>query len=84
MIRVTADFWPEQGATKAHTLGGSVSKEQRRSGEKAAQPFGREQFGASGCVARSLQVAMNMRLARALPSAPNCSRAGHPSTSIVS
>jgi len=84
MTRVTADFWPEQGATKAHTLGGSVREEQRRPGEKAAQPFGREQFGASGCVARSLQVAMNMRLTGALPSAQTCSRAGHPITSIVS
>jgi len=49
-----------------------VTEEQRRSGQKAAQPFGREQFEASGCVARSLQVAANMRLARALPSAATC------------
>ncbi len=56
MARVDDDFWPEQGATKEHTLDGSVTEEQRRSGQKAAQPFGRKQFGASGCVARSLQV----------------------------
>src|SRR5437762_7553423 len=56
MARVDDDFSPEQGATKEHTLDGSVTEEQRRSGQKAAQPFGRKQFGASGCVARSLQV----------------------------
>src|SRR5206468_5515120 len=69
--RVAADFWPGQGATKEHTLHGSMTEEQRRPGQKAAQPFGRKQFGASGCVAHSLQVAADMRLPRALPSAPN-------------
>jgi hypothetical protein len=63
---------------------GSVTEEQRRSGQKAAQRFGRKQFEASGCVARSFQVAMDMRLARALPSAPTCFRADHPSISTVS
>ena len=56
MTRVADDFWPEQGATKEHTRHGSVTEEQRRSGQKAAQPFGRKRFGASGCVARSLQI----------------------------
>ena len=48
------------------------------------QPYGREQFEASGCVTRSLQVATDMRLARALPPAPTCSRASHSSISTVS
>ncbi len=37
-------------------------------GPKAVQPFGRERFGPSGGVARSLQNAAAMLLARALPS----------------
>ena len=69
------DFSSEQGATKEHTLSGSVTEEQRRSGEKATQPGGREHFEASGGVAHSLQVAKDMRVARAWPSASNCSRA---------
>jgi hypothetical protein len=40
-------------------------------GPKAAQPFGRERFGPSGGVARSLQNAAAMLLARALPSGPS-------------
>ena len=84
MARVADDFWPEQGGTKEHTLHGSVTEEQRSSDQKAAQPFGRKQVGASGCVARSLQVAADMRLARALPFAPTCFRAGHRSISTVS
>jgi hypothetical protein len=55
---------------------GSVTEEQRRSGQKAAEPFGRKRFEASGCVARSFQVATDLRLARALPSTPTCFRAG--------
>ena len=53
----------------------SVTDEQRRKGEKAAQPGGRERFGLAGCVARSSQVAADMLVARALPSGPNRSRA---------
>ena len=53
----------------------SVTDEQRRRGEKAAQPGGRERFGLSGGVAHSLQVAGDMLVARALPSSPKRSRA---------
>ena len=53
----------------------SVTDEQRRRGEKAAQPKGRGRFGLSGGVAHSLQVAAGMLVARALPSSPNRSRA---------
>lgn len=56
MTRVAADFWPEQGATKEHTVYGPVTEEQRRSGRKAARPFGRKQFEASSSVAHSLQI----------------------------
>ena len=69
----------------------SVTDEQRRPGQKAEQPNGRERFGASGGVARSLQTTeeaegnrggrymgepAGLRVARALPSAPKHSRAG--------
>ena len=66
--------WPrrEEGAYPQR----SVTDEQRRPGQKAEQPFGRERFGASGGVARSLQTTAGMRVARALPSAPKHSRAG--------
>jgi hypothetical protein len=53
----------------------SAIDEQRRKGEKAAQPGGRERFGLSGCVARSSQVAVDMLVARVLPSTPKRSRA---------
>jgi hypothetical protein len=53
----------------------SVTDEQRRRGEKAAQPGGRGRFGLSGRVARFLQVATDMLVARALPSSPKRSRA---------
>jgi hypothetical protein len=53
----------------------SVIDEQRRKGEKAAQPGGRERFGLSGGVARSSRVAADMLVARALPSSPKRSRA---------
>ena len=53
----------------------SVTDEQRRRGEKAAQPGGRGCFGLSGGVAHSLQVAADMLVARALPSSPKRSRA---------
>jgi hypothetical protein len=48
----------------------SVTDEQRRRGEKAAQPGGRERFVLSCYVARSPQVAADMLVARALPSRP--------------
>src|SRR5215210_2123802 len=69
----------------------SVTDEQRGPGQKAEQPGGRERFGPSGGVARSLQTAevvegnngcrrvgeqAGMRVARALPSSPKRSRAG--------
>ncbi len=53
----------------------SVTDEQRRRGEKAAQPGGRGPFGLSGSVARSLQVAADMLVARVLPSTPKSPRA---------
>jgi hypothetical protein len=53
----------------------SVTDEQRWRGEKAAQPGGREHFGLSGGVARTLQVAADMLVAPALPSNPKRSRA---------
>ena len=53
----------------------SVTDEQRRRGRKATQPGGRERFGPSGGVARSLQPAAGMLVARALPSSPKRSRA---------
>ena len=42
-------------------------------GPKTTQPVGREAAGGSGGVARSLQPAVGMRLARFLPSAPSAS-----------
>src|SRR6266498_2122992 len=62
----------------------SVTDEQRRKGEKAAQPGGRKRFGVSGCVARSSQVAADMLVARALPSSSNRFRAAWPGISIGS
>jgi hypothetical protein len=52
----------------------SVTDEQRRRGEKMAQPGGRARFGLSGSVARSLQVA-DMLVIRVLPSSPTRPRA---------
>src|SRR6266540_6947027 len=62
----------------------SVTDEQRRKGEKAAQHGGRKRFGVSGCVARSSQVAADMLVARALPSSSNRFRAAWPGISIGS
>jgi hypothetical protein len=62
----------------------SVIDEQRRKGEKPAQPGGRERFGLSGCVARSSQVAADMLVACALPSSPKRSRAAWLGTSTGS
>jgi hypothetical protein len=62
----------------------SVTDEQRRKGEKAAQPGGRKRFGLSACVARSSQVAADMLVARALPSSPNRFRTAWPGISIGS
>jgi hypothetical protein len=63
----------------------SVTDEQRRRGEKAAQPGGRERFGLSGgYVARSSQLAADMLVARALPSSPKRSRAAWLGTSTGS
>src|SRR5436190_11027043 len=65
--------WPrrEEGAYPQW----SVTDEQRRPGQKAEQPPGRERFGASGGVARFLQTTAGMRVARALPYTPKRSRA---------
>ena len=57
---------------------GGISDEQRREGEKAAQPGGRERLGVTGYVARSSQVAADMLIADALPSTPSHSRAAWP------
>ena len=53
----------------------SVTDEQRRRGEKVAQPEGRARFGLSGSVGRSSQVTADMLVARVLPSSPNRARA---------
>ncbi len=53
----------------------SVTDEQRRRGEKVAQPEGRARFGLSGSVARSSQVTADMLVARVLLSSPNRARA---------
>jgi len=78
------DFWSAQGARREHIPSGSVTDEQRSAGKKAAQPFGRERFGAHGGVARFSQVHKDMLLAHALPFAPNCARAVCMGFSIVS
>jgi len=62
----------------------SVTDEQRRRGEKAAQPGGRERLGLSGSVAHPSQVASDMLVARALPSSPKRFRAAWLSTSTDS
>jgi hypothetical protein len=59
----------------------SVTDEQRGRGEKASQPGGRGRFGLAGGVARSLQVTVDMLVARVLPSSPKRSRATWLSTS---
>ncbi len=59
----------------------SVTDEQRRRGEKATQPGGRGRFGLAGGVARSLQVTVDMLVARVLPSSPKRSRVTWLSTS---
>jgi len=59
----------------------SVTDEQRRRGEKAMQARGRGRFGPAGGVARSLQVTVDMLVARVLPSSPKRSRATWLSTS---
>ena len=63
----------EEGAYPSRS--GGITDEQRRRGEKAAQPGGRWCFGLSGGVAHSLQVAADMLVPRALPSSPKRSRA---------
>jgi hypothetical protein len=67
----------EEGAYRRR----SVTDEQRRRGEKATQPGGRGRFGLAGGVARSLQVTVDMLVARVLPSSPKRSRATWLSTS---
>jgi len=54
---------------------GGIIDEQRRKGEKAAQPGGLERLGLSGYVAHSSQVTADMLVARVLPSTPNRYRA---------
>jgi hypothetical protein len=58
-----------------------ITDEQRRRGEKATQPGGRGRFGLAGGVARSLQVTVDMLVARVLPSSPKRFRATWLSTS---
>ena len=52
-----------------------IIDEQRRKGEKAAQPGGLERLGLSGHVAHSSQVTADMLVAGALPSTPKRSSA---------
>jgi hypothetical protein len=63
----------EEDAYPSRSAG--ITDEQRRRGEKMAQPGGRARFGLSGSVARSSQVTADMLIARALPSSPNRARA---------
>jgi hypothetical protein len=72
----------EEGAYPSRT--GGITDEQRRRGEKAAQPRGRGRFGLSRGVARSSQVTVDMLVAHALPSNPKRSRATWLSTSTAS
>ena len=78
--RVAADFLSFQGARSAHTRSGLQSTSNRRKGEKATQPGGRERFGFSGYVARSSSRhrGTDILVARALPSNPSRSRAAGP------
>src|SRR5262245_15087156 len=62
----------------------SVTDEQHRRGEKAAQPRGRERRAPNGRVAHSSQVALDMLIARVLPFSPMRSRAVRLSSSTDS
>src|SRR6266480_1537504 len=62
--------FPRREECASPSRSGGIIDEQRRKGEKAAQPGWRESFGLSGCVARSSQVAVDMLVGRALPSQP--------------
>jgi hypothetical protein len=53
----------------------SVTEEQRRRTQKAKQPGGRELFGPSGGVVRSLRISSDLLVALALPSGLKSSRA---------
>src|SRR5947207_11858658 len=64
--------------------GGGITDEQRRRGEKAAQPGGRGRFRLSGGVAFSSQVTADMLVVRALPFSPKSSFAIFLSISTVS
>ena len=79
-------FGLSKARRRSSTLYGSVSEEQRRSGQKAAQPSGGSRLGrlAAFLARLSRHGGTDMRLARALPSAPTCIRADHPSISTVS
>ena len=68
--------WPRRAEGAYPPRNGGMPDEQRGAGQKAKQPGGRERFVASGGVARSLQTAVGMLVARALPYAPKRSRAG--------
>jgi hypothetical protein len=78
------DFWPAQDPRREHIRSGFVTDEQRGAGQKATQPFGREQFEALGGVVRSSQAIKNLLLAHALPFATNCYRAVRMGFSTVS
>src|SRR5207245_1038497 len=66
---------PRREESAYPSRGGGITDEQRRRGEKAAQPGGRKPFGLSGDVARFSQVTAYMLVTRALPSSPKRSRA---------
>ena len=66
-------FWFAQGATRKHIRSDLRLRSNAVQAKRRRHPKGQEHFGPSGGVARSLQTTAGMLVARALPSAPNCS-----------
>jgi hypothetical protein len=79
MSRVAVDFGVGQGAKRRADIRrhlGQASNVGRHQNQRT--PGGREAEGPAGCVARSLQPAPGMRLARSLLSGPSASTRGPP------
>jgi hypothetical protein len=68
-------FSPRREEDAYPSRSGGITDEQRRRGEKVAQPGARARFELSGSVARSSQVTVDMLVARVLPSSPSRARA---------
>ena len=62
-----------QGATRKHIRSDLRLRSNAVQAKRRRHPKGQEHFGPSGGVARSLQTTASMLVARALPSAANCS-----------